>query len=221
MEVGVGHTRHQAAPAAGLAQPEEHERGEAEDDEEELHDLVVNRAGQAADGDVDEHDDRGHGDAGVDVPAEEQPQQRAHGVHADPRREHGHDGEGDRVEGAGLLVEAELQVFGHAARARAVVERHHEDADEHHGRDGADPVEVAGEDAVFRAAGGHPDHFLRAEVGGEEGEAGGPGRHRSAGQEEIRAAGDPPPQQEPQPQHEDDVDGDEEAVDEPEFHVPP
>jgi hypothetical protein len=58
-------TRPQAAPAAGLPQPEEHERGGAEDDEKELHDLVVDRARQAAHGDVGEDDNRGHDDESI------------------------------------------------------------------------------------------------------------------------------------------------------------
>ena len=63
-----------------------------------------------------------------------------------------------------------LQVLGHRARPRAVIERHHEHADEHHRRDRADPVEVAGRDAVLGAGRGHADHFLRAQVRGEEGQ---------------------------------------------------
>ena len=98
-----------------------------------------------------------------------------------------HRRERDRVEAARLLVEPQLEVLGHRARPRAVVERHHEDADEDHRRDRADPVEVAGRDAVLGARGGHADHFLRAEVGREEREAGDPRGNRAAREEEVLA----------------------------------
>ena len=88
---------------------------------------------------------------------------------------------------ARLLVEAQPQVFGHRARARAVVERHHEDAEEHHRRDRADPVEVARRDAVLRARRRHADDFLRAEVRREERQPADPRRQRPAGLEEVGA----------------------------------
>jgi hypothetical protein len=40
----------------------------------------------------------------------------------------------------------------------------------------ADPVKMRGHDAVLRAGRAHADHFLRAEIGGEEGQAGDPHR---------------------------------------------
>ena len=76
---------------------------------------------------------------------------------------------------------------GTRAGLGAVVERHHEDADEDHGGDGADPVEVAGDDAVLGAGGAHADDFLRAEVGGDEGEAADPGGDGAPGEEEVVA----------------------------------
>ena len=87
-----------------------------------------------------------------------------------------------RVEGARLFVEAQLQVFGHGARAAAVVERHHEHAHEQHRGNRADPVEVRRHDAVLGAGSRHADQFLRAEVGREEGQAGDPDGHRPAGE---------------------------------------
>src|ERR1043166_7046741 len=59
----------------------------------------------------------------------------------------------------------------------AVVERHHEDADEHHGGDRAKPVEVAGHHPVLGARGRHPDDFLGAEVGRDERQPGYPRGH--------------------------------------------
>ncbi len=73
------------------------------------------------------------------------------------------------------LVEAQTKIFGHRAGPRAVVEGHHEDPEKDHSRDRPDPVKMAGRDAVFCARGGHPDHFLRAEVGRQECQPANPG----------------------------------------------
>ena len=80
-----------------------------------------------------------------------------------------------------------LQVARHGVRLGDVVERHHHDAEEEHGGDGADPVPVRGQDAVLIGGGGPAHQFERAEVGGEEAQAGDPGRHLAAGQEEVLA----------------------------------
>ncbi len=135
-----------------------------------------------------------------------------------PGREHRHHREGQRVEGARLLVEPQLEVLGNAAGARAVVERHHEDADEEHRRNRAHPVEVAGHDPVLGAAGRHADHLLRAEVGGEEREAGDPGRDRPAGEQEVAAARDPAADGEADPEDEHAVQGDQQQVNRGDMH---
>jgi len=67
----LGQTRRQAMPATDLVQPEQHQRQEAEDDEEELHDFVVDGAGQSTQGDVDQHDRPGYQDAEVEWPADQ------------------------------------------------------------------------------------------------------------------------------------------------------
>ena len=223
---GVGHVGGEGVldslPAADVAQAEPDQRGEAGDDEEELQDLVVDGAGEAAEEDVAEDDERGEDDGdvedvGVGDDAVEQAEgldEQRHRVHGDAGGEDGHDGEGEGVEGAGLLVEAHAQVLGHGAGLGAVVERHHEDADEDHGGDGADPVEVAGDDAVLGAGGAHADHFLGAEVGGDEGQAADPGGDRAAGQEEVVAGPHVALEGEADAQNEDEVDQHDEPVDE-------
>src|ERR1019366_6051212 len=67
-------------------------------------------------------------------------------------------------------------------------EGHHEYGQEHHRRDGAHPVEVAGHDAVLGAGSSHADDFLSAEVGGEESQARDPGGNGAARHEEVGAA---------------------------------
>ena len=118
-----------------------------------------------------------------------------------------HHGEADRVQAAGPLVEAKLEILGHAAGLRAVVERHHEDGQEDHGGDGPDPVEMAGGDAVLCPAGAHADEFQGPQVGRDERQAGDPGGDGPAGLEEIGAVLHRALQRESDSQDEDDVDG--------------
>jgi hypothetical protein len=63
------------------------------------------------------------------------------------------------------------------------------------------------------AGGRHADDFLGAEVGGDEGQAGNPGRHRAPGQEEVGAVLYAPPQHEADAQHEAEVDDHDQPVD--------
>ena len=49
----------ESLPAADIAEADPDQRGEAGDDEEELQDLVVDGAGEAAEEDVAQHDDSG------------------------------------------------------------------------------------------------------------------------------------------------------------------
>ncbi len=95
--------------------------------------------------------------------------------------------ERERVERPRLFVETQPQVFGDRTRPRAVVERHHEDAEEHHRGNCAHPVEMAGRDPVFRARRAHADDFLRAEVGRQEREAADPRRQRAPRLKEVGA----------------------------------
>ena len=55
-----------ALPAADVAQADPDQRGEAGDDEEELQDFVVDGAGEAAEEDVAEDDERGEDDGDVE-----------------------------------------------------------------------------------------------------------------------------------------------------------
>ena len=187
VEEGLLELGHEPGEAADLLEPEEDDRQEAEPDEEELDDLVVDRGGQAAPEDVEEDDDGGEEDARRERPAEHELEEQGHGVEADAAHEDGHDGEGDGVEAARRLVVAELEVLGHGPDAAAVVERHHEDAQEDHGRDGPDPVEVDRGDAVFGRVGHHADDLEGAEVGREEGQARDPAGEGAAREEEVLA----------------------------------
>ena len=80
-----------------------------------------------------------------------------------------------------------MQVAGDGVGLRDVVEGHHDDAEEEHRRDGADPVPVRGQDAVLVGRAGPAHQLERAQVGGDEAEARDPGRHLTAGEEEVLA----------------------------------
>ena len=177
----------QPGPAADGPKAQEHQGCEPEHDQEELQHLVVDRTREAAQEDVHEDHARRDQDARVEAPAEQQVEKLPHGVERDARREYGHHGERHGVDRTGLLVEAEAQVLGDRTGPGPVVERHHEQAEEDHGRDGADPVEVARSDAVLRARRSHPDHLLSAQVGRYECQPGHPRGDRPAGEKEILA----------------------------------
>ena len=111
------------------------------------------------------------------------------------------------------LVEAQAQVLGDRADLGAVVERHHQDAEEDHRRDGADPVVVHGGDAVLGAVGGLSQDLERAQVGGDEREAGDPRRQRATRQEEVEVGLDGQARDEPDPQDDHEVDREDHIVD--------
>jgi len=80
---------------------------------------------------------------------------------------------------------------------------------------------VTGRDAVLRARGTHPDHFLRAEIRGDEGQPADPCRNRSPRQEEIVAGAHIALQGKADAQHEDEVDQHDQPVDESQLHTRP
>ncbi len=114
---------------------------------------------------------------------------------------------------AGAVAVAQMQVAGDGVGLRDVVEGHHDDAEEEHRGDGADPVPVRGEDAVLIGRAGPAHQFERAEVGGDEAEAGDPGGHFAAGHEELFAGVGGALQVEADEDDDGEVDRDDEDVD--------
>ena len=202
----------EAAPAAHVVQRDERQRQQARHDDEELQDLVVDRRGQAAERDVDEHDRGGDDDRDRDRPAQHQvdDQREREQVDAgDQDRRHCERRGVQRVRG---VVEAQAQVVGHAADLGAVVEGHHHDAQEDHRRDRADPVEVHGRDAVLGTVGGHAEDLERAEVGGDEGQARDPCGQGPAGQEEVDVGLDGQTRDRADPEHHQEVDAEDGVI---------
>ena len=178
-----------AVPASGLGDRENRQGRETGHDQQKLEDLIVYGAGEPAEEGIDQNDGGRDQNRHIEVPAQHQLQQLAQGIHGDSRGKDGHHGEGESVVGARLLVVAHFEVLGNGAGFAAVVERHHENSHEQDGRNGADPIEVGGHDAILGAGGGHADEFLGAEVGRDECQAGDPDGNRTPGKKEIAAGG--------------------------------
>ena len=118
-----------------------------------------------------------------------------------------------RVDQVGGRPEPPVHELGDRTHLRAVVERHHHDAEEQHRGHGADPEVVHGRDAVVRAVRGHADDLDGAQVRGDEGETRDPCGQRAAGQEEVDAARHRPLGQDADAEHEDEVQRDQQVVD--------
>ena len=165
----------QAGPAADVRQADDHDRDEPGQDHEELQDLVVDRAGEATERDIGQHKASCDDNRKPQRPAQQRLQDDPQGIEVDPGDEHSGDSECERIEEVGRCVEATAQVLGDAAHPRAVVEGHHHQAEEDHGRDSTDPVEVDGRPAVLGTVGRHAEDLDGPKVGGDKGEAGDPG----------------------------------------------
>ena len=189
----VHHCGLQASPAADVRQADDHDRDEPGQDHEELQDLVVDRAGEAAERDIGQHKASCDDDGKPQRPAQQRLQDDPQSIEVDPGDEHSGDGECERIEEVGRCVEATAQVLGDAAHPRAVVEGHHHQTEEDHGRDSTDPVEVDGRPAVLGTVGRHAEDLNGPEVGGDKGEAGDPGGQGASGQQKVLAGGDGTP----------------------------
>ena len=101
-----------------------------------------------------------------------------------------------------------------------VIKRHHHQAEKKHGRNGADPIPVRGQDAVL-IGGGRPTHqFERTQIRGKEAKAGDPCRHFAAGEEEILAGVRAALQIKANRQNEDKIEDDDYEVNEGEMYEP-
>jgi hypothetical protein len=173
-ELAAAHRVGEPAESAHLHQSQDGDGHQAGKDHEELEYLVVDGRRQAADDDVGEHDERTNHNGRPQWPAEQRLRHERQRVQVDARDQHLRHGEAEGVQQVRRPVEAQPQVLRHAAHLRAVVERHHDDAEEHHRRHRADPVIVDGHRAVLRAVGRHADDLQGAQVGRYERQAGHP-----------------------------------------------
>ncbi len=211
---GVGDPVDQPADAAHAVQADERQRQQRGHDDEELQDLVVDGRRQPAEGDVAEHHGRGHDERQPQRPAQQRLDDGGQQVEVDAGDEDLGGGEAQRVDQVGAGAEPAAHELRDAADLRPVVEGHHHHAQEQHGRDRADPEVVHGAHAELRAVGRHADDLDRAQVGRDERQAGHPRGQRPAGQEEVQAVGHPPARGGADQQHDGEVGGHQQVVDE-------
>ena len=143
------------APTANIFQSKINDRRKTEHNHEELEHLRVDGRSQSAFEHIYQHNSRTNPESGMIIPTEQLVEQLGQSVHGNTGSEHRHHGEGDRVERADAFVKAHLQVFRDGAGFGSVVEWHHENSQKDHRWNRADPIEVAGRDAVLGAAGSH------------------------------------------------------------------
>ena len=170
----------EAVPAADAVQAQQGQRQQPGDDHEELQHLVVDRGREPAEGDVGEHDRGRDEQRHPQRPAEQRLHDGAEQVEVDARDQQLREGEGDRVDQVGARPEPAEHELRDRAHLRAVVERHHHDAEEQHRRDRADPEVVDRRQPELGARGRHAHDLDRAEVGGDERQAGDPRRAATA-----------------------------------------
>jgi len=180
---GRGHPVLQTGPSAHRMQPDDHQRDQPGQDDEELQHLVVDRARQAAQRDVHQHEQRRGDHRNPDRPTDQSIDHQAEGKQIDARVEHRRQRESSRVEQVGWLVEPPQQVLRHSSHPGAVVERHHHQTQEHHRRNGADPIEMHRRQSVLRAIGRHAQDLQRTQIRGDESQPGDPGRQRAPRQQ--------------------------------------
>src|SRR5580698_8765365 len=144
-------------PATDFDQTQNRHQQRTQPDEQELQDFIEDRGTQAAERYVKSDSNRRNPDAEVQVPAEYHLHHDGHRIHIDAAHQNGHKGEADGRERAGSVTVAQMQIAGHRMRLRDVVEGHHDDAEEEHGRNRTNPIPVRGEDAILISRSG-PSH---------------------------------------------------------------
>ena len=148
----------------------------------------------------------------MNVPPEHHLHHQRHGIHIDARHEDGREGEGDAGQRAGAFTVTQLQIAGNRVGFGETVEGHHYQPEEDHGREGSDPIEVRGENAVLISGCGPTDQFNGAQVGGEKTEARDPSGHLAGSHEEIVRGVCVAPEIDADTQHHHEINADDEQV---------
>ena len=178
----------QRVRSANRVQPDNRQRGQPGQDQKELQNFVVDGRGQPAQQRVGQHNRGSHPDGDADIPAQQVMEDQPHAVHGDAGEDQSADGECQSVDRPRRLVVALLQVLGNGAYLGIVVKRHHHDAEKQHSGDRADPVEMAGHDAVFGGLPGKTEQLKRAQIGGHQRKPHDPGGQGAARFKEVFAA---------------------------------
>ena len=211
----MGIVRHgilQPLPAADAVQADNRQRCQRSDDDKELQHLVVDGSGQAAQGDVGQDDDAGNNERDPHRPAQQSLDDGGQQVQVHACDKQLGYGERNGIDQVRRATEALAHELWHGTHLGAVVERHHHDAQEHHGRDSADPEIVHGLEAILHAVGGHTDDLNRAQVRRNECQAGHPCGQSAAGEEEVDGGGNAGFGSPADSQDEEEVQGNEQVV---------
>src|SRR5690349_18501730 len=125
MHVSGWERSHQSVPAADIFKPEPHQRHKSCHYQEELDHFVVNCAGESSEKNVDKDDESCEHNTDMENPVKwnthksegsvqdvETLNQSRHCIHRNPGREHGHDGERNRIQSARLFVKTQTQILG-------------------------------------------------------------------------------------------------------------
>ena len=170
-----------------------------------MHHFVDDGRKQTSQGDIDPDGRGGNQNAEVNVPTKNDLHHDGHGEHVDPAHQHSHGCERQGGEQPRSLAVAKLQVSGYRVRLRHVIKGDHHNAEEQHRRNRADPVPVRGQHAVLISRSRPAQQFERAQVGGDETQAGHPGPHALTSKEEVIARPNPALQVHSNSQHQREV----------------
>ena len=192
-------------PSACFHQAEDGDGSGSHPDQNELDDFVDDGGEQAAERDIDPYGDGGNQNAEIDVPTDDDLHHHGHGEHVDAAHQDGHGSERYSGKQARAFAVAQLEISGHGVRFGHVVERDHHQAEKKHGGDGADPIPMRGQHAVLISGGRPAQQFQRAQVRGDEAQAGYPRAYAFTCEEEVVAGADAALQVHPDPQHQREV----------------
>ncbi len=204
-------------PAADLLEAEDTEEGGSGDEDDAGEGVGGDDGFEAPPGGVEADEGAGEEDGGPEVPAEEGFE---HGGGADQNGAEGADHEEDPEEGeegADGLVVAAAEVFGDGVDAGQPEEGHEEEGGDEDREDAADEIEVHHDEAVAVGIAGQAHHVFGADVGDDEGEAGGPPGEGLASQEVAFAVADAAADPDPEGGHADEVGDDQGEVEGREF----
>jgi hypothetical protein len=119
------------------------------------------------------------------APSQHGLQDQRHGVQVDAGLQNRGDREAQRDDEVRAFAEALVHELGHRTHAGAVVERHHENAEEHHAGHCADQIVMNGRHANLRAVRGHAQNLSGTKIGRAERQTGDPSGHRTSGEQEV------------------------------------
>ena len=215
-----GNLQLEVGPSTGLVQSKDRNQQRARPDEKELQHFIKDGRAQTAQGHINRNRQRRNPDAEINVPSQHDLHDLGHGKHVDAAHEHGHEGERNRGQGAGRFAETQFQISRHRVGFGDVVERHHDQRQEQHRRDGADPIPMRRQNAVLVGRTRPAHQFERPQIGREKTQACHPRRHLPPCHEKVFAGIGSSPQIKANPQHQSKVESNNDHIHRGQMHEP-